>query len=448
MINFMLPPQHTVYDSNHAGIGKFAVKFTATGKNVKFVLMNTRTNINIPVELPSNTTDFVVKLDLPKGEYKYTITEDPDPLVSNFQTPQPIEIFFSVGKVFVIMSHSMGNCNGEKWVTDPRVKIVEDYDAKKEGKWRDETKYKNQRYRTCPEIWNDYKNTPLASEYEKGIWAILAQKIAEQEDCNVAVINTAMGGSSVKMWADEAMNRPFDHGFGSTVPGVADQNLYNSGIPYFHLENVLKHIVSNTGVSAVLVLHGENDMDTDSVTLAKYYQEVIETARKASNMPELPFVLGKSAWLLNLDKGHTQEKINQVLGAVDLVLKNVPNTHLGPVTNLLDMTFRVPDEHWNADGGKEVARLWSLILTKGFLDGLNKKPVLEGKIVRNPIVTANNELKNDKFKFPLIAALIALVFTIILKVGGMKIPSYLIVVLGGSVFGGSYLVEYLLRKRQ
>ena len=243
------------------------------------------------------------------------------------------------------------------------------------------------------------------------------------------------------------MNRPFNHGFGAKVPGVEDQNLYNSGIPYFHLQNVLKHIVSSTGVSAVLVLHGENDMNTDSVTLAKYYQEVIETARKASNMPELPFVLAKSAWLLNLEKGHTQEKINKVLGAVDLVLKDVPNTYSGPVTNLLNMTFRVPDEHWNSDGGKEVARLWSLILTKAFLEGLNKKPIVAEKIVRNPIVTASNEVKNDKYKFPLIAFLIALVFRIILKLGGVKIPTYLIVILGGSVFGGSYLVEYLLRKR-
>lgn len=447
MITFNQPPQNTVYNSNYAGIGKFAVEFTATGKNVKFVLVNTKTNLSIPVNLPTNGTDFVVKLDLPKGEYKYTITEDPDPYLSNVQAPLPIEVLFSVGKVFVVVGHSMANNNGEKWVTDTRVKIVEDYEAKIEGKWREETKYKGQRYRNCQEIWNDKKNTPSASEYEKGIWAILAQKIAEQEDCNVAIINTAMGGSSVKMWADEAMNRPFNHGFGAKVPGVEDQNLYNSGIPYFHLQNVLKHIVSSTGVSAVLVLHGENDMNTDSVTLAKYYQEVIETARKASNMPELPFVLAKSAWLLNLERGHTQEKINKVLGAVDLVLKDVPNTYLGPVTNLLNMTFRVPDEHWNSDGGKEVARLWSLILTKAFLEGLNKKPIVAEKIVRNPIVTASNEVKNDKYKFPLIASLIALVFTIILKLGGVKIPTYLIVILGGSVFGGSYLVEYLLRKR-
>lgn len=455
MITHTPPPQHTVYNSNGQGISQFAVNFKATGKNPKFVLINTKTEVVIPVVLPDNTTDFVVKLDLPKGEYKYTISEDETVVAgsgANLQPPTPLEVFFSVGKVVVIMGHSMAANNGERWVTDTRVRIVEDYEAKLQGKWRDETKYIGQRYRTCPEIWEENKNTTRAKEYEIGIWAILAQRIVEQENCNVAIVNTSMGGSSVKMWADEAMNRPFNHGFGATVQGVEDQNLYNSGIPYFHLENVLKHIVNTTGVSCVLVQHGENDMSTDSKTLAKYYQEVIETARKASNLPELPFVLAKSAWLLNLDKGHTQSMIDNVLGAIDVVLKDVPNTYLGPVTNLTPMSLRqlnsVDDEHWNSEGGKEVARLWSLVLTKAFFDSLATKDGSKGNIVRNPIVTANNELKYNDYEFPFIASMFALLLGVFLKVVGVKIPTYLIMVLGGSAFGGSYLVQYLLRKRQ
>lgn len=456
MLTYAQPPQNIVYNADEAGLGHLTIKFTATGKNVKFDLLNTKTNVKIPVTLPTEKTEFVVKLDLPKGEYKYTISKEADPLISNFQSPD-IVTSFSVGKVIAIVGHSLATSNGEKWVTDTRVRIVEDYEAKIEGKWRDETKYKGQRYRTCPEIWADGQLLPAGERVgmETGIWAIVAQKIAEQEDCTVAIINTAMGGSSVKMWADEAMNRPFNHGFGATVSGVDDQNLYNSGIPYFHLENVLKYIVNTTGISAVFVQHGENDMSTDSVTLAKYYREVITTARTASKMPNLPFVLAKSAWLLNESKGDTQAKINAVLGSVDIVLKDVPNTFLGPDTHLIAQSFRGlnggDDGHFNADGGKEVARLWTAVLTKAFIQSLEKAQssgTLVDLVVKNPIITANNELANNSYEFPFIVSMLALCVAIFMKIFGAKIPVYLILLIGSSAFGGSYLVQYLLKKKQ
>lgn len=452
MITYTQPPQNVVYAMDKNGIGHIKIAFKATGKDVKLELNNLTTKEKIPVVLKvENATDYSAQLDLPKGDYQYIISEIP--LEQSLVPIPPIEINFSVGRVLVVMGHSLANCNGEKWVTDKRVRIVENYDAKTQLKFRDEALYKNQQYRTCQEIWEEKKSLPEGErrEYEIGIWGILAEKIAQRDECSVAIVNVAMGGSSVKMWADEAMSRPFNHGFGAADPNVPDQTLYNSGIPYFHLHNVLKHIVNSTGVTSVLCMHGENDMSTDTQTLAKYYTEVITSARTV--IPDLPFVLGKSAWLVNSAKGVTQANIDNVLAAVDETVKANKNVFVGADSHLLPMSYRglnnADDEHFNSDGGKEVARLWSLVLTNDFLNNLSKEVVAistpdKTTVVNNPLITASDDVATQ-FQFPFIAALFILVLTVVLRLTGMKIPTIFMLIITGSVFGGSYLVQKLIK---
>jgi Carbohydrate esterase, sialic acid-specific acetylesterase len=375
------PPANEVYAMDYEGKGHINIAYTSPNAGVvKVVLVNLKTpTVQIPVELTKSGNDYSAQLHLPKGEYEYYFT---DTSVTNITQTK---YNFSVGLVFVIAGHSLGSSNGEKWGTSNKVRLVEGYEALTANPpaWRDETKYKGQTYFTAKEIYTQKLALPNANDYDLGIgaWTTMAEKIALRDDVTVAIINCAMGGSSVEMWADEAMSRPFVHGFGSPDPNNPTTNLYNSGIPYFHFENVLKHIGKRTGVTAVLVQHGENDMQKPKAKLAGFYKEFIEKARTASGLTKVPFVLAKSAWLLGGNT--TQAAIDETLASVDEAIKITPQTFVGIDTHLLAQSFRGQpnnpnDGHWNQEGSKEVGKMWADKLTPAFLQEINlasKSPV-------------------------------------------------------------------------
>lgn len=373
-LTYIVPPANEVYAMDLQGNGHINIDFveTSTG-TVGMILIDKKSNANISVTLSKVGTAYNANLVLPKGEYKYAFT---DSLVTN---GTPTYYHFEVGYVFVIVGHSLASSNGEQLATDDRVRIYTDYQARVQSIWKDITKYSSGSYRNPDDIYNaavSANDIALYDHYQVGPWSRMAQLMAVRDDVNVAIINTAMGGSSAEMWADEAMERPFKHSFGSTVSGVEDFNLYNSGIPFFHLLNVLKTIGKRTGVTAVIIQHGENDMGKSPSRLGRFYQEIINKAREGSGMTKLPFVLAKSAWLLNSFEGATQANIDNTLAAVDEAIKTTDFTFFGIDTHLIPQSLRgqpnnAGDGHWNPDGSKEVGRLWAEKLTPAFLTQIN-----------------------------------------------------------------------------
>jgi hypothetical protein len=382
------------------GLGRIVINFaeTSTG-TVGLILKNLTTNVTIPVILTKNVNNYSVSLSLPKGRYEYYFT---DSLVVN---NNPIKYHFSVGYVFVIVGHSLASGNGTQHATDDRVYIFDGYQAKIDSDWKNTAKYTGGTYKNPDDIYAAAlaSNQPdLYDSHQVGPWSRMAQLIAQRDDVTVAIINTAMGGSSVEMWADEAAQRPFKHGFASTVSGVEDYNLYNSGIPYFHFENVLKTFGKKTGVTAVLVQHGENDMLKSPATLGAFYKTFIDTARTALGDARLPFVIAKSAWLVNSAPHFTQDVINNTLASVDEALRITDFTHVGVDTHLLPQTLRgqpnnAGDGHWNPAGSIEVGRMWAERLTANFLLTINngvstlvKLPEVE-PVVTQPVEPGNSQ---------------------------------------------------------
>lgn len=390
-LTYNTPPANEVYAMDSDGKGHIEIKFTETSTGtVSIVLKNTVTQEVIPVTLTKNVNEYTANLTLPKGWYEYHFV---DSLVTN---NTPTKYNFEVGYVFVIVGHSLASQNGEQHTSDARVRIYDNYQARVDADWKTVAKYSGGSYRKATDIYAAAVagNVPnLYDAYQVGPWAKMAELIAIRDNAPVAIINTAMGGSSMKMWADEAAQRPFVHGFGVTVAGVEDYNLYNSGIPYFHFENVLKTFGKRTGVSAVLVQHGENDDASDTIKtneLIGYYKTVIETARNNSALFRLPFVIAKSAWLTE-----SNIAINNKLSTIDAVVSTVDFTHFGIDTHSLPQTLRgqpnnAGDGHWNPAGSIEVGRMWAERLTANFLltinNGVSTLPVKapDGETITKP----------------------------------------------------------------
>ncbi|PWK27038.1 hypothetical protein LV89_01850 [Arcicella aurantiaca] len=373
-LTYNTPPANEVYAMDSNGMGHIEIKFTETTTGTaSVVLKNTETNAVIPVTLTKNGNNYTANLTLPKGLYEYYFV---DSLVTN-NTPTKYNL--GVGYVFVIVGHSLASSNGEQHATDSRVRIYNNYQAHVDADWKTLAKYSGGTYRKATDIYaaaaavaGNVSN--LYDGFQVGPWSKMADLIATRDNCPVAIINTAMGGSSVKMWADEAAQRPFVHGFAASIAGVEDYNLYNSGIPYFHFENVLKTFGKRTGVSAVLVQHGENDDASDSVKMNELignYKTIIDTARNNSGLFRMPFVIAKSAWLTE-----SAISIQNKLQAIDSVTATNDFTHFGIDTHTLPQTLRgqpnnAGDGHWNPAGSQEVGRMWAERLTANFLLTIN-----------------------------------------------------------------------------
>jgi hypothetical protein len=91
------------------------------------------------------------------------------------------------------------------------------------------------------------------------------------------------GGSTLQQWELSAKNQPF-------VGTFVDSS---RRIPIIKFLNVLKYIVPQTGIKAVLSIHGDNDVDlTNSADgIAQHYRVIIDTARKESGISNLQFIL-------------------------------------------------------------------------------------------------------------------------------------------------------------
>lgn len=394
-LTFLPHPANEVYAMDLQGNGHINIDFieTSTG-TVGMVLINTKNNVTIPLTLAKVGNNYTANLTLPKGDYKYGFM---DSLVTNVTQTF---YYFSVGIVIVVTGHSLAQSNGEQHATDDRVRIYTDYTARLESAWKDIAKYSGGSYRNPNDIYAAAVATNsngLYDNFQVGPWARMAQLIAVRDDVTVAIINTAMGGSSVEMWADEAMERPFKHSFAQSVVGVEDYNLYNSGIPFSHFQNVLKTFGKRTGVTAVIVQHGENDMGKNPSHLGKFYQEFIAKAREGSGMAKLPFVIAKSAWLLNSSPETTQNSIDNTLAGVDEALRITNYTYFGIDTHLLPQSLRgqpnnAGDGHWNPEGSKEVGRMWAEKLTPAFLSQINNgistlpnpTPTVIGEVITVP----------------------------------------------------------------
>lgn len=372
-LTYSPPPQNEVFAADlKTGFSQREIKInfteTSTG-TVGITMKNSVSNDLINFSLTKSGNNYAGSMALPIGSYEYFFT---DSLIPN---ANPTKYRFSVGYVFVVVSHSFGEANGEQHCTDNRVFIYNDYQARIDADWKNLAKYTGGSYRNPSAIYAAAvaANDPnIYDKHQVGPWSRLGQLLAVRDNMTVAIINCAMGGSSVEMYADEAAGRPFKHGFAVSVQGVPDYNLYNSGFPYFHFENVMKTIAKRNGITAILVQHGENDMQKNPVTLGFLYKTFLDAARNRAEMYGVPVVLSKSSWLLNSQPWVTNQVINENLASIDEALKVTEYSYLGPDLHLIPQSMRgqpnkPTDGHWNPDGAKEAARLWAEHLTKSFL---------------------------------------------------------------------------------
>lgn len=412
-LTYTPPTPNQVFAMDASGKGHININFTETSTGtVSLILTNLATNAVIPVTLTKSGNNYSAALILPKGKYKYSFA---DTLVVN---NSPTEYVFSVGLVFVIVGHSLAG-TGVGNATDHRVLVYENYTAAVDADWKNLAKYTGGTYQ-FPDVLTTAKIAAGTTAYDTqiGPWARMAQLIAVRDDVPVAIINTNMGGSSMKMWADEAAYRPFEHGFAG-----GGFNLYNSGLPYFHFENVLKTFGKTNGVTAVLVQHGENDDAVDIELLASYYKTVIDNSRIHSGLTKLPFVIAKSAWLTD-----SPSQISNKLATIDRVVSCNDYAYVGVDTHSIPQSLRgqpnnAGDGHWNIAGSVEVGRLWAEKLSSAFLttlaNSVSTMPMICNPVVL-PVATASSTI-------PVITANVPVAPTISEKVKSLNWSGFAII---------------------
>jgi hypothetical protein len=174
------------------------------------------------------------------------------------------------------------------------------------------------------------------------LWSKLGDLLVSPTALNVPILfySAAFGGSNMDQTYKSAYNIPFDHGFIK----------YSIRMPYVNIRNTLTKYVPQTGLRAILSLHGVNDQDTDGDGFKFRNQKVIEKTREESNYQKL-------AWMIALDcynNGINQSITNGQLS----LIATVPDVFRGGNLNLIDGIGRYDGLHFNEFGQQKAAELW------------------------------------------------------------------------------------------
>ncbi|RDB04658.1 hypothetical protein [Runella aurantiaca] len=271
-----------------------------------------------------------------------------------------------VGEVLLLWGHSFlaGDPSYDEPSSDPRVRTVE--------------VLRNPSIPNEPGKLQDLDALPLVFQpidtsnigpfgVHSWMWGRFGDTLAKRLNVPILLYMTAYGGSNV--WMN--MKNIKRERFGFDWFGGQDQYW----MPYRPVEAAFYKYIPLTGLRAVLVEHGGNDVGPDFLpTLYENFVFVINHTRTVqANHPQLAFKLSKEGVnFLNQNTTVVNDKIQQVLNTI-------PNTSLG-----IDLSEPSTQGPWRDNGGTghfrgksghdKYLELWKAVVPNSFFTTTTPKP--------------------------------------------------------------------------
>lgn len=246
-------------------------------------------------------------------------------------TDSTIQKTFNVGEVFALIGHSLAEGQVPYF--------LDDFDKK----W-------------CEIIKWDFPGSNNA------FWGRFADKLKGRLKVPIKIYNTANGGSTSEYYAKSAYALEFQS-------SIYD---WRKKEPYSFFEERLQNDFVKSGLRAVLVMHGENDIQIPEDKIVEYTRMYIGRTRELLQNPSLTFVISKC------NTGGTSANELKVKAAQKRMLTEIENTYLG--ANLEKITgagYRWDGTHFNFAGLEEAANQWDIALNADFFT--KTKPYLPVK---------------------------------------------------------------------
>jgi hypothetical protein len=246
-------------------------------------------------------------------------------------TDSTIQKSFNVGEVFALIGHSMAE--------GQQPYFLDDFDQK----WCDIVKW-------------DFPGSNNA------FWGRLADKLKGRLKVPIRIYNTANGGSTSEYYGKSAYGLEFQ----STIYN------WRKNEPFSFFEGRLKNDFVKSGLRAVLVMHGENDLPLPEDKIVDYTRMYITRTRELLQNPSLTFVISKC------NPGGTSPNELKVRAAQKRMLNEIDYTYLG--ANLEKITgagYRWDGTHFNFAGLEEAANQWDIALNGDFF--AKAKPYLPAR---------------------------------------------------------------------
>lgn len=419
MLEIISPIQKQVFQRDKKGQSSLLVSGRFVGGvvetvNVSIVKVSTKeTIISVPAKnvnsLLEGGADWSVSVLLNSGYYDLTASSKSDSKT----------VRFGVGLVFACTGHSFAQGIGSAYVTDERAIIQSNI----EGAVVDPLKFAAK-----PEYSSIQEYSFFDTDKTNGFWGILAEKLVKEFDCPVSIYHASWGGTSLKQWSIAAN--------GGNPTGYAGYNSVNDGkgYPYAKLKNIVQKLVPKTGIHSVLILHGNNDTNDSQANIEQYYKDIISATRRDSNIPTLPFNVALSTWKPDSETQVTNAQLN--------VIRDVPNVFLGADINKilgdgrLRPTGENQDLHLNTSGNQQAAELWAkALIPLCKVDNVNVTPII---VVGGTNQVINPTTKISNTETPIYAGLAVIVGLFLLRFLSIKIPVWVLLLVGGSAGLGVY----------
>lgn len=342
-------------------------------------------------KVTSQTNEFLTYIRLEKGLYEVKISNN----------KENASIIVAVGDIYTIIGHSFTGGWGSNYCTDERVIITASCFNK------DMTNldfYKNTGFISMKDFSEhtatDFQNVDdeIIFWQKRGIWGKLGDILAKKNDCPIAFINAGFGGSTLQQWELSAKNQPFAGTFVDS----------SRRMPIIKFLNVLKYIVPQTGIKAVLSIHGDNDMAlTNSADkIAQHYKTIIDTARLESNLSNLQFMLAPSATNVDNHKG--------IIDGTLLAIEQNQNVVKGPDIYKYGNEYRLEDKiHLNLEGETKAAEDFAELLVHSA-----NEPFTLNRDIKMPIVKEKSAL--NMF---LLFILAPIIFIVLLLINSKKLEN-------------------------
>ncbi|NIJ53236.1 T9SS type A sorting domain-containing protein [Dyadobacter arcticus] len=219
------------------------------------------------------------------------------------------------------------------------------------------------------------------------LWSRLGDLLTSQSGLNVPVLfySAAFGGSNMEQTYQAAYDIPFAHGFIN----------YSIRMPYVNIRNTLSKYAPQTGLRAILSMHGVNDQNTDGEGFKFRSLKVIEKTREESQYQQLPWMVATSCYNHN--------GVNQSITAgQESLIATVPYVFRGANLNSIGDDGRYDQLHFNEFGQSEAARLWKEAIMDPVVNVLQnaqplmaKAPSLPGPPLPVTLVNFNGKNTED-----------------------------------------------------
>jgi len=276
---------------------------------------------------------------------------------------------FGVGEVFAIVGHSNAQgsgcyvagtdyCPSIEGATDDRVSVVP----------LDQTTPAFRQYGQTADpqflpglVFSQLTGTSGMAPFGSvaWFWGRMGDALVQQLNVPVLLYNAGFGGTNMEHNYKAAYNIPFEHGFCR----------YDLRMPFVNLRNLMDRYVSQTGIRAILLQHGENDRDNPTETIVRDHYGVIDKLRQ--EYPDKPAL----AWIVAMSS-FVGKPFANVRTAQQTVLDR-PGYHTLPGPDL-DAVSSVQDRpdgiHFSPSGQRKVAELWANALTNTLLQRATPYP--------------------------------------------------------------------------